>query len=185
MLKFEWPLILPRGRQRVKRSPRATFDLSEYVVDIAKKEGLAPGMKPLAGRRQPCIWPAMPAPRTWAPKAAEMLRLFPERRCRGDRALLRPWRLLGRDQGEFRGGDQGRQAGGAPSGEERQGLSSPRNVRSRRSHIQQGIEALEDGADDAATPASDRADGAAPTGSAGMETLKMAARSAASPAPIS
>ncbi|WP_029651660.1 heterodisulfide reductase-related iron-sulfur binding cluster [Methylocystis sp. SB2] len=48
MLKFEWPLILPED-ESVKRLAEATFDLSEYVVDIARKEGLAEGMAPLNG----------------------------------------------------------------------------------------------------------------------------------------
>jgi len=48
MLKFEWPLILPED-ESVKRLADATFDLSEYVVDIARKEGLAEGMAPLDG----------------------------------------------------------------------------------------------------------------------------------------
>ncbi|MBM3576415.1 MAG: glycerol-3-phosphate dehydrogenase [Alphaproteobacteria bacterium] len=48
MLKFEWPLILPED-ESVKRLAAATFDLSEYVVDIARKEGLAEGMSRLDG----------------------------------------------------------------------------------------------------------------------------------------
>ena len=48
MLKFEWPLIVPDD-PAVKRLAQATFDGSEYLVDIAKKEGLAPGLKPLPG----------------------------------------------------------------------------------------------------------------------------------------
>ncbi len=48
MLKFEWPLILPENED-VKRLATATFDIAEYVVDIASKEGLAPGLAPLAG----------------------------------------------------------------------------------------------------------------------------------------
>jgi len=48
MLKFEWPLILPND-ESVKRLARATFDLSEYVVDIARKEGLAEGLQPIEG----------------------------------------------------------------------------------------------------------------------------------------
>ncbi len=48
MLKFEWPLIVPEDA-RVKRLAEATFDLSEYVVDIARKEGLAPGLQPVPG----------------------------------------------------------------------------------------------------------------------------------------
>src|SRR5690606_16989093 len=34
MLKFEWPLILP-GDASVKKLSQATFDIAEYVVDIA------------------------------------------------------------------------------------------------------------------------------------------------------
>ncbi|MFO1103821.1 MAG: heterodisulfide reductase-related iron-sulfur binding cluster [Methylocystis sp.] len=48
MLKFEWPLILPED-ESIRRLAEATFDLSEYVVDIARKEGLAAGMTPLDG----------------------------------------------------------------------------------------------------------------------------------------
>lgn len=43
MLKFEWPLIVP-DNDDVKALARATFDVTEYVMDIAKKEGLAEGM---------------------------------------------------------------------------------------------------------------------------------------------
>jgi len=48
MLKFEWPLIEP-GDAAVERLSEATFDISEYVVDIARKEGLAPGLEALDG----------------------------------------------------------------------------------------------------------------------------------------
>jgi len=48
MLKFEWPLILPDNAD-VKKLAAATFDLSEYVVDIARKEGLAPGLSAIEG----------------------------------------------------------------------------------------------------------------------------------------
>ena len=40
MLKFEWPLILPKD-PAIERLAQATFDLSEYVVDVAKTHGLA------------------------------------------------------------------------------------------------------------------------------------------------
>ena len=76
MLKFEWPLLLPEDED-VKRLARATFDASEYVVDIAKKEGLAPGLKPLAGGVS--IHLACHArAQNMGPKAAEMLRLLPQ-----------------------------------------------------------------------------------------------------------
>ncbi len=48
MLKFEWPLIEPDD-ENVQALSRATFDVTEYVVDIAAKEGLADGLKPLEG----------------------------------------------------------------------------------------------------------------------------------------
>jgi Fe-S oxidoreductase len=52
MLKSEWPLIVPRsdpGFPLVKKQANASFDISEYVVDIAKTEGLAPGLRPIEG----------------------------------------------------------------------------------------------------------------------------------------
>ena len=48
MLKSEWPLILPENED-VARLARTAFDLSEYVVDIARREGLAEGMVPPDG----------------------------------------------------------------------------------------------------------------------------------------
>jgi glycerol-3-phosphate dehydrogenase subunit C len=48
MLKFEWPLIVPDD-ENVKALSGATFDVSEYVVSIASKEGLADGLEPLDG----------------------------------------------------------------------------------------------------------------------------------------
>ena len=109
--------------------PQATFDVSEYVVDIAKREGLAPGLEACRGGVALHIACHARA-QNMGQKAAEMLRLHPRGRRRGDRALLGPWRLLGRDEGEFRHRAQGRQAGRAPAAQDRQGASSPRNVRS-------------------------------------------------------
>ena len=76
MLKFEWALILPQ-ESSVKRLARATFDISEYVVDIARKEGLAPGLKPLPGGVSLHLACHARAQNMGA-KAAEMLRLLPE-----------------------------------------------------------------------------------------------------------
>jgi glycerol-3-phosphate dehydrogenase subunit C len=76
MLKFEWPLIMPDNAD-VAFLSKNTSDLSEYVVDIAKKEGLAPGMKPLEGGvtiHLACHARAQ----NMGPKGAEMLRLIPE-----------------------------------------------------------------------------------------------------------
>ena len=76
MLKFEWPLILPDSAE-IQRLANATFDISEYVVDIARKEGLAEGLSPLPGGvalHLACHARAQ----NMGPKAAEMLRLIPE-----------------------------------------------------------------------------------------------------------
>ncbi len=43
MLKFEWPLIVPDS-ENIKKLAAATFDISEYVADIARNEGLAEGL---------------------------------------------------------------------------------------------------------------------------------------------
>jgi glycerol-3-phosphate dehydrogenase subunit C len=76
MLKFEWPLILPEDGA-VKRLAHATFDISEYIVDIAKKEGLAPGLGKLPGGVSLHLACHARAQNMGA-KAAEMLRLLPE-----------------------------------------------------------------------------------------------------------
>jgi glycerol-3-phosphate dehydrogenase subunit C len=76
MLKFEWPLILP-GDETVKKLADATFDVSEYVVDIAKREGLAPGLQPLEGGVALHIACHARA-QNMGQKAAEMMRLIPD-----------------------------------------------------------------------------------------------------------
>jgi len=48
MMKFEWPLIVPDNAD-VKTLSEATFDITEYVMAIAGKEGLAEGLSPLDG----------------------------------------------------------------------------------------------------------------------------------------
>jgi len=76
ILTLDWPLILPDD-PAVKRLADATFDVAEYVVDIAKRVGLAPGLKPLPGGvslHLACHARAQ----NIGPKAAEMLRLIPE-----------------------------------------------------------------------------------------------------------
>ncbi len=76
MLKFEWPLIVPEDGT-VKRLAEATFDVSEYVVDIAKRHGLAEGLKPLDGGVAMHLACHARAQNVGA-KAAEMLRLIPD-----------------------------------------------------------------------------------------------------------
>lgn len=75
MLKFEWPLILPDD-PKIKRLAAATFDIAEYIMDIAKKEGLAEGLRPLPGHvamHLACHARAQ----NMGPKAAQMLQLIP------------------------------------------------------------------------------------------------------------
>ena len=76
MLKFEWPLVVPQNED-VRRLAKATFDIDEYVVDIAKTEGLPKDLKPVEGGvtvHLACHARAQ----NMGPKAAEMLRLIPE-----------------------------------------------------------------------------------------------------------
>ncbi|MGQ9368160.1 heterodisulfide reductase-related iron-sulfur binding cluster [Azospirillum sp. ST 5-10] len=80
MLKLEWPLVVPKDdphRAAVETLAQATFDLSEYVVDIARREGLAPGLQPVPGGVALHLACHARAQNMGA-KAAEMLRLIPE-----------------------------------------------------------------------------------------------------------
>jgi glycerol-3-phosphate dehydrogenase subunit C len=76
MMKFEWPLILP-DNEDVLALAAATRDLSEYMVGIARKEGLAEGLKPLpdgVALHIACHARAQ----NMGQKATEMLKLIPE-----------------------------------------------------------------------------------------------------------
>ena len=76
MMKFEWPLISPKNED-VKLLASSTFDLSEYIVDIAKKNGLAPGLQPVAGGVSLHVSCHSRA-QNMGQKAAEMLQLLPQ-----------------------------------------------------------------------------------------------------------
>ncbi|MBK20602.1 MAG: glycerol-3-phosphate dehydrogenase [Rhodospirillaceae bacterium] len=76
MLKFEWPLILP-DNEDIKRLSSATRDITEYVVDIAKNEGLADGLLPANGGVT-VHFACHARAQNMGPKAAEMLRLLPD-----------------------------------------------------------------------------------------------------------
>lgn len=76
MLKFEWPLLLP-DHEAVKTLAKSTYDVSEYIVDIAHKEGLAPGLTPLEGGIALHISCHSRA-QNMGRKAEAMLRLIPE-----------------------------------------------------------------------------------------------------------
>ncbi|HEY3777210.1 MAG TPA: heterodisulfide reductase-related iron-sulfur binding cluster [Rhizomicrobium sp.] len=76
MLKFEWPLVVPDD-ENVRRLSRATSDIDEYIVMLAKKYGLPPGLKSVEDGitvHLPCHARAQ----NMGPKAAEMLRLIPD-----------------------------------------------------------------------------------------------------------
>ena len=75
MLKFEWPLLVP-GDANVRKLAAATRDVAEYVVGIARNEGLAGTLAPLDGPvalHLACHARAQ----NMGPKAADLLRLIP------------------------------------------------------------------------------------------------------------
>ena len=76
MLKFEWPLVLPED-EKVKTLSESTYDIAEYVVEIAARDGLAPGLKPLSGGVALHIACHARAQNV-GQKAAELLRLIPD-----------------------------------------------------------------------------------------------------------
>ncbi len=76
MLKAEWPLIKP-GDTGVKKLASSTYDVSEYIVDIAKKNGMAKGLSPLPGGIA-VHFACHARAQNMGPKALDMLRLIPE-----------------------------------------------------------------------------------------------------------
>jgi glycerol-3-phosphate dehydrogenase subunit C len=76
MLKFEWPLIEP-DNENIRKLALATFDISEYVMDISTKEGVADGLKPLDGGVTLHIACHARA-QNMGRKGAEMLNLIPD-----------------------------------------------------------------------------------------------------------
>ena len=79
MLKFEWPLVDPDNADVILLS-RHAFDVSEYVVRLAKETGLAPieAMPQSIAVHFACHARAQ----NMGPKAMEMLKLIPEARPR-------------------------------------------------------------------------------------------------------
>ena len=76
MMKFEWPLLEPND-PTIKALSQSVFDASEYVVDIAKRHGMAPGLKPVPGGIAMHIACHARA-QNIGQKAAEVLKLLPE-----------------------------------------------------------------------------------------------------------
>jgi glycerol-3-phosphate dehydrogenase subunit C len=75
MLKQQWPLIVPDDED-VAALAAATMDIDEYVIDIARTEGLAEGLTPIDGAvtvHIPCHSRAQNIGR----KSAELLKLIP------------------------------------------------------------------------------------------------------------
>ena len=153
MLKFEWPLIEPTD-ENVKKLSQATFDASEYLVDIAAKEGIAEGLKPLPGGITLHIACHARA-QNMGRKGAEMLKLIPEtevkviERCSGH----------GGSWGVYKGNFEVALKVGKPVARDTAKQAS-RFVVSEcplaREHILQGVEVL-----DPAQPASQRDQGGA------------------------
>lgn len=77
MLKFEWPLILPDDAN-VKLLAKSTFDITEYVVGIARKEGLAPGLEPVAPGGVALHISCHSRAQNMGQRARDMLKLIPE-----------------------------------------------------------------------------------------------------------
>ncbi len=48
MLKFEWPLLLPKNED-IKKLSKNVSDIDEYIVDISEKEGLTKGLQEIDG----------------------------------------------------------------------------------------------------------------------------------------
>ena len=76
MMKFEWPLIVPNDAA-IEKLATATFDISEYIVELSKDKGLAPGLAPLDGGVTLHIACHARA-QNMGQKATEMLRLVPD-----------------------------------------------------------------------------------------------------------
>jgi glycerol-3-phosphate dehydrogenase subunit C len=76
MMKFEWPLLMPQDHA-VLALAAATRDVSEYVVELSKTFGLAPGLSPVEGGvtvHHACHARAQ----NMGAKSAEMLKLIPD-----------------------------------------------------------------------------------------------------------
>jgi glycerol-3-phosphate dehydrogenase subunit C len=142
MLKFEWPLIVSDDAA-VEKLAKATFDISEYIVDIARKEGLAPGLSPLDGGvtvQLACHARAQ----NMGQKAAEMLRLLPQ----ADVAVIERCSGHGGSWGVLKGNFETALKVGRPVA--RQALKNAKRFLASESplagmHIAQELEMLADG----------------------------------------
>lgn len=76
MLKFEWPLLAPDDAM-VEKLSKSTFDVAEYVMEFAKKEGMADGMQPI-GDSMAMHLACHARAQNMGAKGAEVLRLIPD-----------------------------------------------------------------------------------------------------------
>ena len=76
MFKFEWPLIVP-DNEDVRALSAATRDISEYIVQIADKNGLPDGLQKIEGDVQVHLACHSRA-QNMGPKSADLLRLIPD-----------------------------------------------------------------------------------------------------------
>ena len=76
MFKFEWPLIV-QDNEDVKALSAATRDISEYIVQIAEKNGLPDGLQTIEGGVQVHLACHARA-QNMGPKSADLLRLIPD-----------------------------------------------------------------------------------------------------------
>ncbi len=120
MLKLEWRLILPND-PAIDKLARATFDISEYMVDIAKKEGLEPGYA-ACPRHSDRAHGVSCAGTEHGAKGGRDAASDPRGRREGDRALLGSRRFLGLQTRVFRCRDESRTPGRTSGGGERTGL---------------------------------------------------------------
>ena len=149
MMKFEWPLIEPDDAN-VKRLAEAVKDITEYVVDIAESEGLAPGLAPLEGAVS-LHFACHARAQNMGPKAQAMLRLIPE----ADILLIERCSGHGGSWGVMKDNFEASLKVGRPAARQSQ-ESGAKYVVSEcplaRDHILQGREKLDSGTGDAEVP---------------------------------
>ncbi len=76
MVKFEWPLLAP-DHDGLKTLAQSTFDVPEYIVDLAKKEGLSKGLGPL-DQNVTVHLSCHARAQNMGAKAVDMLKLIPD-----------------------------------------------------------------------------------------------------------
>jgi glycerol-3-phosphate dehydrogenase subunit C len=76
MMKHLWPLLHPTN-EAIKNIAQRVIDINDYVVQLAKKDGLAPGLEPIIGGITVHL-ACHDRAQNIGPKAAQMLKLIPE-----------------------------------------------------------------------------------------------------------